>query len=174
MVRALEPSQAIVLLLGAMACWFDLRTRHIPNWLTFGGAAVAFAYAVVVHGMTGLLISSGGWLTGVAIFLPLFLLGGMGAGDIKLLACFGAWLGPRAALWIALYAALAGGVLAITMALVTGYLSQAIYNIMRIFAHWRRAGLKPVPGLTLEGSSGPRLPYALPIVVGAVAAMWFR
>lgn len=164
----------MVLILGAMACWFDLRTRRIPNSLTFGGAAFALAYAFAVHGMRGLLVSSGGWLTGVAIFLPLFLLGGMGAGDIKLLACFGAWLGPRAALWIAIYAALVGGVLALAMALATGYLGQAGRNIMVLLAHWRSAGLKPVPGLTLEGSSGPRLPYAVPIAAGAVAAMWFR
>ena len=53
-------------------------------------------------GLPGLGLSLGGWLVGCALFLPWFLLRGMGAGDVKLLAALGAWLGPRDALWIAL------------------------------------------------------------------------
>ena len=48
----------------------------------------------------------------------MFLLGGMGAGDVKLAACFGAWLGPKASLFIALYSALAGGVMAVFVAVL--------------------------------------------------------
>lgn len=172
--RGMETSHVCVLFLAAAACWFDLRTRHIPNIVTFGGAALGVLYSVATHGWPGLLASAGGWLTGVAVFLPFFLLGGMGAGDIKLVAAIGAWLGPLAALWVALYAALAGGVLAVVVALSTGYFREAFRNIGRLLAHWRLADVRPLPEVTLEGTRGPRLPYALPIAVGAVLAIWFR
>ena len=170
----LETSQVVVLILGAVASWCDLRTKRIPNLLTFGGAVVAIVFSIVEHGASGLWTSVGGWLTGAALFLPFFALGGMGAGDVKLLACLGAWLGPEVTLWMALYAAIAGGAMAVVMAVATGYLGEAVLNIQTLIGHWRAAGLKPMPALTLDGSRGPRLPYALPITAGAAAAIWLR
>jgi prepilin peptidase CpaA len=174
MFRGLEPGQAIALILAALACWFDIRTRRIPNLLTFGGAAVALGYALVTGGWAGLGISALGWLAGAALFLPFFVLGGMGAGDVKLVACLGAWLGPWTAVYVDLYAAIAGGVMALALALGTGYLRKALTNVWLLLAHWRVAGIRPLPELTLEGARGPRLPYALPIAAGAVAAIWLR
>jgi prepilin peptidase CpaA len=142
--------------------------------LTFGGAAIAIAFSVFMHGAAGLWISVGGWLAGTALFLPFWLLGGMGAGDVKLLACLGAWLGPEATLWAALYASVAGGVMAVAMALATGYLGEAVLNVRMLLAHFWTSGLKPLSPLTLQGSRGPRLPYALPIAAGVVAAIWLR
>jgi prepilin peptidase CpaA len=175
MLRAIDTSQVIVLILAAVACWYDLRTKHIPNLLTLGGAALALIYSLLLHGAGGLLISLGGWLTGVALFLPFFVLGGMGAGDVKLVGCLGAWLGPGTALWVALYSMIAGGAMALALALATGYLGEAMLNVLMLLGHWRKAGLKPLPALTLAGASrGPRLPYALPIAAGALAAIWLR
>lgn len=174
MFLGLAPGQIVALLIGALACWFDVRTRHIPNLLTFGGAALALGYSLVTGGPGGLLSSALGWLAGAALFLPFFVLGGMGAGDVKLAACLGAWLGPMAAVFVDLYAALAGGVMALALALATGYLRQALTNVWLLLAHWRVVGIRPLAELTLEGSRGPRLPYALPIAAGAVAAIWFR
>ena len=174
MFRGLEPGQVVALILSAAACWFDVRTRHIPNLLTFGGAAVALVYSLVTGGPGGLLTSALGWLAGAALFLPFFVLGGMGAGDVKLAACLGAWLGPLAAVYADLYAALAGGAMALALALATGYLRTALTNVWLLLAHWRTAGIRPLPALTLEASGGPRLPYAVPIAAGALAAIWFR
>ena len=161
-----------VLILGGVACVYDLRTRRIPNLLTFGGAVLAIAYSLLAFGFAGLLTSIGGWMTGVALFLPMCALGGMGAGDVKLAACLGAWLGPMASLFVALYSALAGGVMALVVALATGYFRQAIRNVWLLLAHWRVVGIRPLPELTLETSRGPRLPFALPIAAGALAAIW--
>jgi prepilin peptidase CpaA len=163
-----------VLIVGGIACVCDLRTRRIPNLLTFGGAALAIAYSIWTTGLTGFVTSAGGWVLGAALFLPMFILGGMGAGDVKLAACIGAWLGPTAALFVALYSAIAGGVMAILVALATGYLRQAVGNVWLLLAHWRVVGVRPLPELTLEHSRGPRLPFALPILTGAVAAMWLK
>ena len=68
-------------------------------------------------------VASGmGWAVGIAIFFVPFALGGLGAGDVKLLGAIGAWLGPMNALWVGLYAGAAGGILAIFVALTNGYL----------------------------------------------------
>jgi prepilin peptidase CpaA len=170
----METTQAIVVILAAVACWCDIRTKRVPNLLTLGGAALALLYSLAVHGPAGFVVSAGGWLTGAVLFLPLYLLGGMGAGDVKLLACLGAWLGPRAAFFAALYSSIAGGLMAIVVGLATGYLREAFRNLWLLLAHWRVVGIRPLAELTLDGSRGPRLPYALPIAAGAVAAMWFR
>jgi prepilin peptidase CpaA len=174
MLIGLDAGRGVVLLISALACWFDLRTRRIPNVLTFGGALVAIGFQVATRGLPGLLSSVAGWSVGVAIFLPLFLLRGMGAGDVKLLGCLGAWLGPLAAAWLGLYAALAGGVLALGVALAQGYLGQAVKNLWTLFAHWRVMGVRPLDELSLDRGAGPRLPYALPIAVGAVVTVWLR
>jgi len=173
MVR-FEGPQLAVLAASALACWYDVRTRHIPNAVTFGGAAVALAFAATQGGVSGVLASGLGWITGLALFLPFFALGGMGAGDVKLIACLGAWLGPGVTVWVALYASMFGGVMALGTALATGYLRQALSNTYLLVMFWKTSGLQPLPELTLGQARGPRLPYALPIAAGAIAAMWWR
>jgi prepilin peptidase CpaA len=164
----------VAVVVGAAACWFDLRTRRIPNLLTFGAALAGVAYSTFAHGAAGLLMSVGGWLLGCALFLPFFMLGGMGAGDVKLIAAIGAWLGPISVFWVALYAMIAGGVMAVGLALATGYLRQALSNLSLLLMHWRVVGIRPLSEITLAHSRGPRLPYALPITAGTVVALWLR
>ncbi len=98
----------------------------------------------------------------------------MGAGDVKLLAALGAWLGPSTILFVALYAGVAGGVMAVMVSVARGYMKQLFTNLWGLLIFWRIAGLQPMPGLTLRTASSPRLPYALPISAGTVAALWFR
>ncbi len=168
--------QLAPLLVAAAGCVTDLKSRRLPNWLTLSAAAGAFGFYVARDGWVGLGWSAAGWLVGLAMFFPFFLLRGIGGGDVKLVAALGAWVGPSLAVWVALYAALAGGPLAIVMALSRGYAKQAFSNLWGLFGYWRLAGVRPHPGLTLEtASSGvPRLPYALPIAVGLVVTLWFR
>jgi prepilin peptidase CpaA len=170
----LGPHEVVALVVSAGACITDLRTRRIPNYLTLGGALAAMFYAVAVHGLSGLGLSLAGWGAGLIVFLPVFLLGGLGAGDVKLVACLGAWLGPTLALWTALYGAVAGGIMALIVALATGYLRTAVDNVYQLAMHFRIVGIKPHPELTLERGRGPRLPYAVPIAAGMVAALWLH
>ena len=168
------PVESAVLLVGLAACVTDLRSRRIPNALTFGASAAAFAFWAYTGGLTGLGVSATGWLAGCLLFLPWFLLRGMGAGDVKLLAALGAWTGPSTALWIALYASVAGGVMAIVTTMASGYLRTMFRNVWGLLMFWRVAGVQPHPELTLATAAGPRLPYAFPITAGAVAALWLR
>lgn len=170
------PPTAILAILGIalLACVTDIRSRRIPNVLTFGAAIAALVYHTAFGGLAGLQSASLGWLAGAAAFMPFFLLGGMGAGDVKLLAALGAWLGPVGALWVALYASITGGVLAILVALGSGYLRTALSNVWNLLTFWALVGPRPMPELTLERGKGPRLAYAVPIFVGTVVTLWLR
>lgn len=160
--------------IAAVAVATDVSARRIPNWLTMPAAAAALVVHGAVLGWPGAWHALGGLVLGLAMFLPFFLLGGMGAGDVKLLAALGAWLGPADVVWVALYAAIAGGVLAVFVALGAGYFRQMWRNLWLLLTHWRVSGLTRVDSVTLEHGRGPRLAYALPIGAGLLMAMWLR
>ncbi|MEO7193053.1 MAG: prepilin peptidase [Vicinamibacterales bacterium] len=150
----------------------DVQKRRIPNVLTLGAAAAAVAYHSWVGGLTGLGHSLAGWGVGIGLFLPLFLLRGMGAGDVKFLGMAGAWLGPGAAVTTALYSTIAGAVLALLVGGWHGYLGKAFRNLWQLLLFWRTAGIQPLPGLTLQDGPGPRLPYGVAIAAGTIATIW--
>ena len=165
---------AVVLAVALVAVVFDVRTRRIPNWLTFGAALAALAYGAFDAGLPGVGTAAAGWIAGAALFFPFFALGGMGAGDVKLLAALAAWLGPSESVWLAMFAAMAGGVLGLVGRARRGYLRTAISNLWLMLMHWRTQGLGPVPGLTLKDASSPRLAYAIPITIGVLCTLWRR
>ncbi|HLN88162.1 MAG TPA: hypothetical protein VK200_16910, partial [Candidatus Limnocylindrales bacterium] len=91
-----------------------------------------------------------------------------------LVGALGAWLGPVDTFWLAMYTGISGAVAALVVSAWHGYLSTALRNVWLLLAHWRVNGLRPVPELTLETSRGPRLAYAVPILVGTVVMLWLR
>ena len=145
------------LLVAFAACVTDLRSRRIPNVLTFGATAAALVFHAVTGQASGLLQSVEGWLVGVAIFFSPFALGGLGAGDVKLLAALGA-LGRSIGRYVdfALHRS-CGWVLALVVAASTGYLREALSNVWLLISHWSVAGIGPLREISLEGGKGPRL-----------------
>src|SRR5262245_29404223 len=107
--------------LAGAACWFDMRTRCIPNRLTFPAAVVGLVAATLTHGGHGTVSSAAGLVVGLGLFFPLFVLRGMGAGDVKLMGALGAWLGTSSIFGVAFYTTLAGGVLAVALIVRHGY-----------------------------------------------------
>lgn len=93
-------------LLGLAASTTDLRNRTVPNWLTYSAAICGLLWHAATDGARGAGFSLGGAALGFAPMLVLFFLGGLGGGDVKLLAAFGALIGPgmilRALIWVAL------------------------------------------------------------------------
>jgi prepilin peptidase CpaA len=160
------------LTIAVAACVVDVRMSRIPNSLTFTSLAAGVAMHAVAPAGHGLPAAVGGALTGLAIFFPVFALGGMGAGDVKLMAALGAWLGWGPVAWTALYTAIAGGVLALGWGFAQGYLRQAFRNLRSLGTMWLIEGIRPMPSLTLDQGRGPRLPYALPILVGVLVTIW--
>src|SRR5262245_56781217 len=134
-------SEMFALFVAVVGCVWDLRTRRIPNVVTFGGAAAAIVFHLVTGGLAGLGTSLVGWAVGIGVMIVLYALGGLGAGYVKLLGALGAWLGPVGVVWVALYTGIAGGVLALIVATAHGYLGQAWRNIWYLLAYWRLAGI---------------------------------
>lgn len=170
----MDPVRVVAVLVTAVAAAIDIRSRRIPNLLTFGAAALALVYHAVTGGFSEATQSAVGWLAGVGVFFPMFLLGGMGAGDVKLLGAVGAWLGPSGALWSGLYSTFAGGLLALVVGARHRYLGTAFRNLWALLGFWRATGIKPAPGLTLVDSPGPRLAYGVAIALGTLAASVFK
>ena len=157
-----------------VACVFDLYSRRIPNALTFGAAAVALVVAAALGGASGAWSSLRGLGIGLAIWLPIYALGGMGAGDVKLMAAIGAWLGPADAFYAAMFAAMAGAALAAALAVAHGCARQTASNVQLLLVHWRVAGFTAHSQLTLATARSPRLAYAVPILAGTVVALWLH
>lgn len=156
-----------------LACVTDIRARRIPNLLTFGAAVAAVAFHARSGGLSGAGVAAAGWAVGLLLFLPIFALRGIGGGDVKLLAALGAWVGPASTLWLGFWSAIAGGVLALIVAVARGYTGQAFANVWGMLAFWRVMGLQPHPVVNTDSTAGPRLPYSLPIAAGLGLTLWF-
>lgn len=170
----MSASQIFVGAVLLLACISDLRTRRIPNALTFSAIAAALAFHVVTGGPSAAGWSLAGCVLGALLFFPMFALRGMGAGDVKLLAAVGAWLGPWEVAMAALAASVAGGVIALAVAVGHGYLRTAARNVWMLLMYWRVMGIRPLHEVTLHGTQGPRLAYAVPIAVGTGVTLWLK
>ena len=119
-----------VVAVGTVATAIDLRTRRVPNALTFGTGAAGLALAFFGGSGLGAAAVAGG-LIGLALMLPGDLFGATGGGDVKLLAAFGTLLGPRETFTAFIAMAIAGGVIAL---IVIAYRGRAAL-VNRTFAY---------------------------------------
>lgn len=158
--------------LCALASGWDLRTHRIPNVLTMGAMVAGILAHAASGGLSGLVSSLAGLGVGLILFFPFFALGGLGAGDVKLLGAIGAWLGAGRVFWAALYSSIAGGVVALLLVAATGRFRDTAAGLFVMFSHWQASGPSSVPGMTLKESSGPRLAYAIPITLGTMVTLW--
>jgi prepilin peptidase CpaA len=97
-----------------LAVYLDIRTARIPNWLTFTGMGSGFLAHLLINGTEGAIFSFLGLGTGLVLFLTFYLLGDMGAGDVKLMGAVGAMVGPYGAFVTGILAVMAGGIYALT------------------------------------------------------------
>ncbi|HEX6575522.1 MAG TPA: prepilin peptidase [Gemmatimonadaceae bacterium] len=145
----------------------DLRTRRIPNKLVAILAVCGIAYSIVrAPVLEGLTQSGGGLLAGLALWLPFYALGWLGAGDVKLYAAAGAWLGPARAVEGAIIGALFGAVLALVYMMKSQGMKEAAQTL-------GMAAATPEM-LARPSGSGKRstLPYGVAIAFGALWAGW--
>ena len=166
----IEVPLAIVLLLLAIAVVFDVKSHRIPNWLVFSGALVGLAYhALSSYGM-GAMASVQGLAVGLAAFMPLYLIRAMGAGDVKLMAMVGAYLGPASAFGAVLTVFIAGGVLSMAAAIRNRALPRLVENLRFIMADMSMKMMVGGAGAQVDAVpvSAGKLPYALAIATGTV------
>lgn len=156
---------------AAVAVVCDVRERRIPNWLTGPALVLGLGLHAVLGGM-----AQCGWALLAAviaggIFLVFYAAGGMGAGDVKLMAALAAIVGPSHVAVLLIATVIAGGVFAVGFALYRGALRRTLGNVVAIAVHHRTNGFAEHPELNVRNDAALRLPYALPIAVGCVFAM---
>jgi prepilin peptidase CpaA len=161
---------AVLILLVSIAAVNDLATRRIPNRLLLAGLACAF----VLHWLSplrgaALLNALGGMALGLAVLLPFYLLRGMAAGDVKLMAVVGAFTGPGEVFAITVLTWCVGGVMALLLVLLRGRLRLALGNIGRMLTGAVAPGLS-MTAAAQEKSAGS-IPYGLAIAIGTVAVL---
>lgn len=159
----------LVCLLG-LALWHDIANRRIPNWLTGAGLLAGLGFSFLTPNGIGPGSSLLGALAGFSVILPLYLLRAMGAGDVKLMAAVGAFLGPLPALGAALLTFVAGGVLSVTVALWSRSLCRVLNNL-RLMGMVALIGRSSGVAISDVQTTG-RLPYALAIAVGTGLQLW--
>ena len=165
-----SPSDLIasaVLLAGTGAgAAIDLRTRRVPNPLTMGLAATGVLFAAFGFGPISLGASLAGLALGLAVMLPGHLIGATGAGDVKLFAAAGAFIGPGHIIGAFLYTALAGGGIAIIVSLLRRRLRQTVGSTALLIA---------TVGANAPAIESPvednRFAYAPAIAVGTMLAV---
>jgi prepilin peptidase CpaA len=158
---------AASLVCASVGAVYDLRSRRVPNFVTLP----AFAFGLLLH------FTLGGWrqLTSAAaagvicglIFLVFYLAGGMGAGDVKLIAAAGCIAGMPLIVSLLIWTSLAGGAMALGVALYRRRLKQTILNTLGVVVHHKTMGLTPHPECNLDNARALRLPYAVAIAAGS-------
>ena len=173
----LNPRTGVLLALLFAAAVSDSKSGRIPNWLVFGGALYAVVYSAffpVYPRDIGALFALGGLAVGLAAFLPAYLFRIMGAGDVKLMAMVGAFLGPWSTVGAVLSTLIAGGVLAVAYALWGGRLGRMLHNLAIIFRGTVLTLSTGTSGtVTTDGSSAGRMPYGVAIAVGTIGYLMF-
>jgi prepilin peptidase CpaA len=160
----------LLLSLG-MAGW-DLRTRRIPNALTMGGALAALGFQLGYHGLPGLLDGLAGLGVGLAVLLGPYLLGGMGAGDVKASAALGAWLGLRRAFSLFIYMGICGGLVLLAVLLYQGRLLAGMRAGWHFLLNWllcRPVEAKPPRPPSISMGS---IPYGVAMALGMAVLCW--
>jgi prepilin peptidase CpaA len=164
------------------ASWVDYAQRRVPNWLNAALAAsgllvqaLAFGwYTAGEHGVAGGI----GWgllglLVGLAVLIVPWAMHGMGAGDVKLMAAIGCWLGPWLTLLSFAVGAMIGGVAAVVMIYTSGRTVHAITNIQTIFTKMRRldTAFGEFGGAKTFGNTSQLLPYGVPLTAGTLGVL---
>lgn len=126
----LTTGNAILLTLITASGFCDIKERKIPNKITFTGVLIGIFFNIITGGWTGLLHGILGLFTGLAIFFFPFAMGGMGAGDVKLMGAIGALMGWRFSVMTALYSAVIGGIMVFIHLLYTGKLRETLNRML--------------------------------------------
>lgn len=161
----------------ALAVFFDLRERRIPNSLILVGLVAGLVVSIMASGMQGLLAALGGIAIGAGAFVPFFALRWLGAGDVKLMGVVGGFVGLGSIGPVLLYTLLAGGIVGAIAVLASGRTMPFFSNLwrgIRSLTVLKMTGELPINESTGgQGSGGSvlRIPYAVAIAAGTIAWM---
>lgn len=152
--------------LVSLAALTDLARRRIPNLLLLTGICCALLVHLLSPApLAALLWALAGIATGLLIFLPLYCLRGMAAGDVKFMAAVGAFSTPVETLYIAMIAVCLGGVISLAVVVANGRLRVLVANLSALLLPW----LVRIPAMPMPSPSVGSIPYGVAIAGGA----WF-
>jgi prepilin peptidase CpaA len=152
------------------AAWIDGRQLRVPNWLTYPMVLSGLVYNVAVGGWGGLGDGLLGLVVGLLCLMPLYAVGGMGAGDVKLMAGMGAWLGWYVTAYAFGWTAVVGAVMAVAMVLYRKAAAKHWLNSLAILQEWMTVR-NPRKLAEIAAARKPTmllLPYGIPICVGSI------
>ncbi|HJW55070.1 MAG TPA: A24 family peptidase [Burkholderiaceae bacterium] len=167
-----DPRTGVLFVLLIVAAVYDYRTYKIPNWLTVSGMAFGLIYNTVVSvsSQAGFLWAAEGLLLGFFMLLPLYMLHAMGAGDVKLMAMAGAFLGAPDIFYAVLSTFIVGGMAALGFALLNKALGRMLGNVKNVAQIML---LSAIGGIRLDarmesGQSVGKVPYGVSIGIGTI------
>lgn len=180
--------QIVLALVAFVAAVYDFRFRRIPNWLTLGGVLLGLGLNSFLN-VTGLTWHSGyNWRSALAgmglafaVYFPLYLLRGMGAGDVKLMAAIGAIVGPSNWFGVFILSNTLGGLVAVVLVLSKGRARRTFSNVgymLNELAHLRPPYLRREE-LDLKSPKAVTMPHGVAIAIGsfaflAASGIWAR
>ena len=152
----------------------DMRRQKIPNLVTFPTMALSTAYCSIAYGLDGLLFSIGGLTLGIAFFIIPYIMGGMGAGDVKLMGAAGAIFGPKGIIIASIMVFLIGGVYGLILMLLTpgyteSFLKRQWFTVKTFFITKQIILIPPS-----YDENRPVLKFAVPIALGAMGFMYMK
>ena len=176
---------SILAILLGLAAWQDIKQHRIPNKIVFVGVVLGFMFnGLLPQGLGFNSPAPGGlgWLAaltglgmGLAVLLPFYWLRAMGAGDVKLMAMVGAFLGPGQVLGALLGTFLIGGVMALAVALRVGAVRRLLGNVKFLLLDGViKVSTGQVPTMEDLPQSVGKLPYAVAITVGTLGYLVWR
>lgn len=167
-------SDFLLILVLILSLYTDLKHRRIYNFVTLPALVLGLMINSWNSGLSGLWFSCQGLLLGIALlFLP-FILGGLGAGDVKLLGAVGAIKGPHFVFTAFLLTAISGGLIALVILAYNRKLVSTLFRLGRGLKAWLYSGfnLWSLEHLAEQAEDSVYFPYGLAIVLGSISAYW--
>ena len=162
---------ALALVCAAIASVHDVRERRIPNVLTGPAIAIALTLHFGISGWGSFGAASLAGLCAGGAMLIFFLAGGMGAGDVKLMAALGCFVGMRSVGTVLIATALCGSACAVAFAMQRGLFRQTLRNTFALVNHHGDRGLVPHPELNVDTPGNLRMPFAVPMAMGCLVSL---
>ncbi len=158
----------------AVATFTDVRTRRIPNWLVLPFLLAGIVVSGWLHGWPGVGQSFGGLGLAILIYGFLFWMGGMGAGDVKLCAAIGAWIGPDQLFIALVVTGVAGGIMVLCWAAFGGFFMDLFKGTGDLVCAWKQRGMSGDPEMVLSNPLKRKMPYAPAIAIGTLISFFAR
>lgn len=151
-----------------LAAWIDGKELKVPNWITFPMVLSGLIYSAAAG--DGLAAGLQGMCCGLLCLLPLYAVGGMGAGDVKLMAGIGAWVGWEITFYSFCVSVIVGAVMAVIMVASRGAWKKHYEQFLLILSEWSVIR-NPYELSKIAAERKPTmflLPYGIPICIGTI------